>query len=81
MQAALQTIAMLKVKEHSLQLRNKIVNEYQAGKRYEKILMQLSVPISFMKLIIKKWKEQGEVINKPRMGAPRNIAPRAIAKL
>lgn len=31
--------------------------------------------------IIKKWKEQGAVINKPKMDAPRKISRRAIAKL
>ena len=59
---------MPKVKERSHQLRNKIVKEYEAGKGYKEISMPLNVPVSSVQFIFKKWKEQGAVTNKPKMG-------------
>lgn len=72
---------MVKVKEHSLQVRNSIVTEYEAGKGYRKLSEQFKIPISTIQSIIKKWKEQGSVSNKPRTGAPKKINPRACSKL
>jgi transposase len=72
---------MAKVKEHSLQVRNNIVKEYEAGKGYRKLSKQFNVPVSSVQSIIKKWKQQGAVSNKPRTGAPRKITPRACSKL
>lgn len=72
---------MPKVKEHSLQVRTNIVEEYEAGKGYRKLSKQFHVPISSVQSIIKKWKKQGSVSNKPRTGAPKKITPRACSKL
>lgn len=72
---------MPKVKEHSLQLRNGIAEGYEAGKGYRKLSKQFHVPISTVQSIIKKWKHQGSVSNKPRTGAPKKITPRACSKL
>ena len=70
------------MKEHFLLLRNKIAKEYEVGKGYRKISMQICVPVNSVKsiIIVKKWKEQGAVSKKPRMGDPRKITARA-AKL
>ena len=46
-----------------------------------KISKQLSVPVSPVQHMIKKWKEQGTITNKSRMGAPRKMTPRAVVKL
>ena len=79
--ASLQTSTVPRVTERSLELRNKIVKDYVAGKGYGKISMQLSVPVSSVQSIIKKWKEQSAATNRPRMGSPRKIIPHAIGKL
>lgn len=72
---------MPKVKEHSLDVKNNIVREYEAGKGYRKLSKQFNVPVSSVQSIIKKWKEQGSVTNKPRTGAPKKINLRACSKL
>ena len=45
--------------------------------------MQICVPVNSVQsiIIVKKWKEQGALSKKPRMGDPRKITARAIDKL
>ncbi|XP_072127656.1 activating transcription factor 7-interacting protein 1-like isoform X7 [Mobula birostris] len=60
----------MKTKEHSTQLREKVIEKHKSGDGYKKISKSLNIPWSTVKSIIKKWKEYGAAVNLPRTGRP-----------
>ena len=71
----------MKTKEHSKQLREKIIEKYKSGDGYKKISNSLDIPPSSVKSIIKKWKEYGTCLNLPRAGRPHKLSDRARRRL
>lgn len=69
----------MKTKEHSKQLREKIIEK--SGDDYKKISNSLDIPQSSVKSIIKKWKEYGTCLNLPRAGRPYKLRDRARRRL
>ncbi|XP_059809494.1 activating transcription factor 7-interacting protein 1-like isoform X6 [Hypanus sabinus] len=63
----------MKTKEHSKQLREKVIEKHKSGDGYKKISKSLNIPWSTVKSIIKKWKEYGAAVNLPRTGRPQKL--------
>ncbi|CAB1455553.1 unnamed protein product [Pleuronectes platessa] len=57
-------------KELTKQVRDKVVEKYEAGLGYKKISRALNISLSTIKSIIRKWKEYGTTANLPRGGRP-----------
>ncbi|XP_029654958.1 uncharacterized protein LOC115228528 [Octopus sinensis] len=64
-------------KEHSLDLKQRVVTAHQNGKSYGEISKLLILPKSTVRNIITRWKQRGTVMNKPRSGAPKKISLRS----
>ena len=71
----------MKTKEHSEQLREKVIEKYKSGEGYKKMSKALNIPWSSVKSIIKKWKEYGTCVNLPRAGRPHKLSDRARRRL
>lgn len=72
---------MGKAKELSKDLREKVIQLYKSGKGYKKISKDLSMPISTVQSLIKKWKIRGSVDTKPRSGRPTKISATTARKI
>uniref|UniRef100_A0A803KFC9 Transposase Tc1-like domain-containing protein n=1 Tax=Xenopus tropicalis TaxID=8364 RepID=A0A803KFC9_XENTR len=57
-------------KEHTRQVRDKVIEKFKAGLGYKKISKALNIPQSTVQAIIQKWKEYGTTVNLPRQGRP-----------
>src|SRR4029434_10789585 len=66
----------MKIKEHSKQLRKKVIEKYKSREGY-KMSKALNIPWNSVKSIIKKLKEYGTCVNLPRAGRPRKLSGRA----
>lgn len=72
---------MAKTKEHSADLRKRVVNFHQAGEGYDKISKRLDIPKSTVRAIIKKFASEGHVHNKEGRGRKRILSERAERKM
>src|SRR4029434_6551795 len=68
----------MKTKEHSEQLREKLIEKYNAAEGYKKMSKALNIPWSSVQTILKKWKE---CVNLPRAGRPHKLSDRARRRL
>ena len=55
----------MKTKEHSEQLREKVIEKYKSGEGYKKMSKALNIPWNSVKSNIKKWKEYGTCVKLP----------------
>uniref|UniRef100_A0A803JDL4 Transposase Tc1-like domain-containing protein n=1 Tax=Xenopus tropicalis TaxID=8364 RepID=A0A803JDL4_XENTR len=69
-----------KSKEHTRQVRDKVIEKFKAGLGYKKISKALNIPRSTVQAIIQKWKEYGTTVNLPRQGRTRRALIRNAAK-
>ncbi|XP_061654115.1 male-specific lethal 3 homolog isoform X1 [Phyllopteryx taeniolatus] len=60
----------MKPKEHTVQVRDKVVENFRAGLGYKKISQALNISRSTVQSIIRKWKEHGTTATLPRNGRP-----------
>ncbi|KAI3360658.1 hypothetical protein L3Q82_002523 [Scortum barcoo] len=72
---------MGKSKELSQDLCSLIVAQHQNGTGYRLISKNLSIPVSTVGAIIRKWKKHHLIINRPRTGAPRKISDQGVRKM
>uniref|UniRef100_A0A803JWK5 Transposase Tc1-like domain-containing protein n=1 Tax=Xenopus tropicalis TaxID=8364 RepID=A0A803JWK5_XENTR len=70
----------MKSKEHTRQVRDKVIEKFKAGLGYKKISKALNIPRSTVQVIIQKWKEYGTTVNLPRQGRTRRELIRNAAK-
>ncbi|CAB1422446.1 unnamed protein product [Pleuronectes platessa] len=70
----------LNTKELTKQVRDKVVEKYEAGLGYKKISRALNISLSTIKSIIRKWKEYGTTANLPRGGRPPKLKSRTRRK-
>lgn len=68
--------SIMKSKEHTKQVRDKVVEKFKAGLGYKKISQALNISRSTVQSIIKKWKEYGTTANLPRHGRPPKLTCR-----
>src|SRR4029434_5129037 len=68
-------------KEHSKQLREKVIEKYKSGEGYKKMSKALNIPWNSVKCIIKKCKEYGTFVNLARAGRPHKLSDRARRRL
>uniref|UniRef100_A0A803KA97 Transposase Tc1-like domain-containing protein n=1 Tax=Xenopus tropicalis TaxID=8364 RepID=A0A803KA97_XENTR len=66
----------MKSKEHTRQVRDKVIEKFKAGLGYKKISKALNIPRSTVQVIIQKWKEYGTTVNLPRQGRPPKLTGR-----
>uniref|UniRef100_A0A803JX04 Transposase Tc1-like domain-containing protein n=1 Tax=Xenopus tropicalis TaxID=8364 RepID=A0A803JX04_XENTR len=66
----------MKSKEHTRQVRDKVIEKCKAGLGYKKISKALNIPRSTVPPIIQKWKEYGTTVNLPRQGRPPKLTGR-----
>uniref|UniRef100_A0A669EVF3 Transposase n=1 Tax=Oreochromis niloticus TaxID=8128 RepID=A0A669EVF3_ORENI len=66
----------MKSKEHTRQVRDKVIEKFKAGLGYKKISQALNIPRSTVQVIIQKWKEYGTTVNLPRQGRPPKLTGR-----
>ncbi|CAB1414925.1 unnamed protein product [Pleuronectes platessa] len=71
---------IMKTKELTKQVRDKVVEKYEAGLGYKKISRALNISLSTIKSIIRKWKEYGTTANLPRGGRPPKLKSRTRRK-
>src|SRR4029434_7582182 len=71
----------MKTKEHSEQLREKVIEKYKSGEGYKKMSKALNIPWKSVKSILKKWKEYGTCVNLPRAGRPQKLSERERRRL
>jgi len=67
----------MKTKEHTRQVRDKVVEKFKAGLGYKSISQALNISRSTVQSIIRKWKEYGTTANLPRHGHPPKLTGRA----
>ncbi|CAB1418210.1 unnamed protein product [Pleuronectes platessa] len=72
--------SIMKTKELTKQVRDKVVEKYEAGLGYKKISRALNISLSTVKSIIRKWKEYGTTANLPRGGRPPKLKSRTRRK-
>ncbi|CAB1428555.1 unnamed protein product [Pleuronectes platessa] len=72
--------SIMKTKELTKQVRDKVVEKYEAGLGYKKISRALNISLSTIKPIIRKWKEYGTTANLPRGGRPPKLKSRTRRK-
>ncbi|CAB1444011.1 unnamed protein product [Pleuronectes platessa] len=65
---------IMKTKELTKQVRDKVVEKYEAGPKI--ISRALNISLSTIKSIIRKWKEYGTTANLPRGGRPPKLKSR-----
>ncbi|MCJ8737403.1 hypothetical protein PDJAM_G00023560 [Pangasius djambal] len=65
----------MKTKEHTRQVRDKVVEKFKAG--YKTISQALNISRSTVQSIIRKWKEYGTTANLPTHGRPSKLTGRA----
>ena len=68
----------MKTKELTKQVRDKVVEKYEAGLGYKNMSQALNISRS---TIIRKWKEYGTTANLPRQGPPSRLTSRTRRKL
>ncbi|CAB1439521.1 unnamed protein product [Pleuronectes platessa] len=73
-------VSIMKTKELTKQVRDKVVEKYEAGLGYKKISRALNISLSTIKSIIRKWKEYGTTANLPRGGRPPKLKSRTRRK-
>ncbi|CAB1455299.1 unnamed protein product [Pleuronectes platessa] len=78
--APFQSPSIMKTKEVTKQVRDKVVEKYEAGLGYKKISKALNISLSTIKSIIRKWKEYGTTANLPRGGRPPKLKSRTRRK-
>uniref|UniRef100_A0A6I8RU66 Transposase n=1 Tax=Xenopus tropicalis TaxID=8364 RepID=A0A6I8RU66_XENTR len=66
----------MKSKEHTRQVRDKVIEKFKADLGYKKISKSLNIPRSTVQAIIQKWKEYGTTVNLPRQGRPPKLTGR-----
>uniref|UniRef100_A0AAZ1XAG2 Sleeping Beauty transposase HTH domain-containing protein n=1 Tax=Oreochromis aureus TaxID=47969 RepID=A0AAZ1XAG2_OREAU len=66
----------MKSKEHTRQVRDKVIEKFKVGLGYKKISQALNIPRSTVQAIIQKWKEYGTTVNLPRQGRPPKLTGR-----
>ncbi|KAL0201197.1 hypothetical protein M9458_004384, partial [Cirrhinus mrigala] len=66
----------MKSKEHTRQVREKVIEKFKAGLGHKKISQALNIPWSTVQAIIQKWKEYGTTVNLPRQGRPPKLTGR-----
>ncbi|CAB1450210.1 unnamed protein product [Pleuronectes platessa] len=71
---------IMKTKELTKQVRDKVVEKYEAGLGYKKISRALNISLSTIKSIIRKWKEYGTTANLLRRGRPPKLKSRTRRK-
>ena len=71
----------MKTKEHSVEVRQKVVELQKSGKGYKKISKQLKIPISTIMAIVKKFKATGDVRNQPGRGPICKFTPRTVRRM
>ncbi|CAB1442657.1 unnamed protein product [Pleuronectes platessa] len=71
---------IMKTKELTKQVRDKVVEKYEAGLGYKKISRALNISLSTIKSIIRRWKEYGTTANLPRGGRPPKLKSRTRRK-
>ncbi|CAB1424958.1 unnamed protein product [Pleuronectes platessa] len=74
------TGSIMKTKELTKQVRDKVVEKYEAGLGYKKISRALNISLSTIKSIIRKWIEYGTTANLPRGGRPPKLKSRTRRK-
>ena len=67
----------MKPKEHTRQVRDKVVEKFKAGLGYKKISQALDISRSTVQATIRKWKEYGTTANLPRHGRPPKLTSQA----
>src|SRR4029434_2944205 len=72
---------MGKTKEHSVEVRQKVVELQKSRKGYKKISKQLKIPISTIRAIVKKFKVTGDVRNQPGRGPVCKLTPRTMRRM
>ncbi|CAB1451284.1 unnamed protein product [Pleuronectes platessa] len=72
--------SIMKTKELTKQVRDKVVEKYEAGLGYKKISRALNISLGTIKSIIRKWKEYGTTANLPRGGRPPKLKSRTRRK-
>uniref|UniRef100_A0A4W5LCN9 Uncharacterized protein n=1 Tax=Hucho hucho TaxID=62062 RepID=A0A4W5LCN9_9TELE len=72
---------MVKTKELSKDVRDKIVDLHKAGIGYKTIAKQLGEKVTTVGAINRKWKKHKRTVNLPRPGAPCKISPRGVAMI
>ncbi len=72
---------MVKTKELSKDVRDKIVYLHKAGMGYKTIAKQLGEKVTTVGAIIRKWKKHKITVNLPRTGAPCKISPRGVSMI
>ncbi|CAB1451408.1 unnamed protein product [Pleuronectes platessa] len=73
-------LCIMKTKELTKQVRDKVVEKYEAGLGYKKISRALNISLSTIKSNIRKWKEYGTTANLPRGGRPPKLKSRTRRK-
>src|SRR4029434_9383500 len=71
----------MKTKDHSKQLREKVIEKYKSGEGYKKMSKALNILWSSVKSIIKKLKEYCTCVNLLRAGCPHKLSDRARRRL
>ncbi|CAB1457465.1 unnamed protein product [Pleuronectes platessa] len=71
---------IMKTKELTKQVKDKVVEKYEAGLGYKKISRALNISLSAIKSIIRKWKEYDTTANLPRGGRPPKLKSRTRRK-
>ncbi|MGH0164277.1 UNVERIFIED_CONTAM: hypothetical protein FKN15_046784 [Acipenser sinensis] len=66
----------MKTKEHSKQIRNKVLQKHQSGVGYKNISKALNIRRSTVKST-KKWREYGTTVTLSRTGRPQKLRIRA----
>ena len=72
---------MVKTKEHSVDLSNRVVDSHIKGEGYDKISKKLVIPKSTVRAIIKKYSSDGHVSNKTGRGRKRVLSERTERKI
>ncbi len=72
---------MVKTKELSKDVRDKIVDLHKADVDYKTIAKQLGEKVTTVGAIIRKWKKHKTTVNLPRSGAPCKISRRGVSMI
>ncbi|CAB1444407.1 unnamed protein product [Pleuronectes platessa] len=75
-----ESASMKRLNSMTHEVRDKVVEKYEAGLGYKKISRALNISLSTIKSIIRKWKEYGTTANLPRGGRPPKLKSRTRRK-